>query len=147
MYCRLKETCGKSRPVYPGCQRLFFFASEASEQRGEAASTRREPAKRLIISPTIRQRASATRVRPVWKALELLFLCKAHLIKIITNLFHVTYQFFRIFNKIINILAASFIARKRFDLGTTETAISDNIKSVTAFHIENVIVHTLRQTQ
>ena len=52
----------------------FFFASEASEQRGEAASTRREaprkksrlpsePAKRLIFSPTIRQRASGTRVR------------------------------------------------------------------------------------
>ena len=54
----------------------FFFASEVSEQRGEAASTRREaprkknspsrlpsePAKRLIFSPTIRQRASGTRV-------------------------------------------------------------------------------------
>ena len=45
---------------------LFSFASEASKQRGEAASTRREapsePAKRLIFTPAIRQRASGTRV-------------------------------------------------------------------------------------
>ena len=48
---------------------IFFFASEAREQRGEAGSTRREasrlpsePAKRLIFSPTMRQRASGTRV-------------------------------------------------------------------------------------
>ena len=64
---------------------IFFFASEASEQRGEAASTRREaprknvksrlpsePAKRLIFSPTIRQRASGTRVLASLSTFDLL---------------------------------------------------------------------------
>ena len=58
----------KREALFPGCQRLFFFASEASEQRGEAASMRREarlpsePAKRLIFTTAICQRASGTRV-------------------------------------------------------------------------------------
>ena len=55
---------------------LFFFASEAREERGEAASTRREaprkkPAKRLIFSPTMRQRASGTRVWSGWVVSQL----------------------------------------------------------------------------
>ena len=64
-----------SRAQYPGCQRLLFFFCERGERAtrqsrvNEARSAEKkmsrlpsEPAKRLIFSPTIRQRASGTRV-------------------------------------------------------------------------------------
>ena len=61
---------------YPGCQGLLFWGGERSERATrrsrvkEARSAEKkspsrlpsEPAKRLIFSPTIRQRASGTRV-------------------------------------------------------------------------------------
>ena len=66
----LASSSALTLPWVPEVIIIIFFASEASEQRGEVASTRRkaprlpsEPVKRLIFSPTIRQRASGTRVR------------------------------------------------------------------------------------